>query len=163
MDPMTKAFVADIRGFVAAWGLELVSFGKERKDDVAAEFLAGSPAPRARCSSGGRRRRRWCGALTSTPKHPRVWLSLTCSRLMPGRRQSGLCVPAKYVARLSNDDVTSSWLISLALCPARRSGRILSRAGFFAGAGVGPGRGLRKNPVFPLRKSRTAERSVAVE
>ena len=40
MDPMTKAFVADIRGFVAARGLELVSFGKERKDDVAQEFLA---------------------------------------------------------------------------------------------------------------------------
>jgi len=40
MDPMTKAFVADIRGFVAARGLELVSFGKERKDDIAQEFLA---------------------------------------------------------------------------------------------------------------------------
>jgi hypothetical protein len=40
MDPMTKAFVADIHGFVAARGLQLVSFGKERKDDVAGEFLA---------------------------------------------------------------------------------------------------------------------------
>ena len=40
MDPMTKAFVTDIHGFVAARGLELVSFGKERKDDVAREFLA---------------------------------------------------------------------------------------------------------------------------
>lgn len=40
MDPMTKGFVADIHGFVAARGLELVSFGKERKDDVAQEFLA---------------------------------------------------------------------------------------------------------------------------
>jgi hypothetical protein len=37
---MTKAFVADIHGFVAARGLELVSFGKERKDDVAQQFLA---------------------------------------------------------------------------------------------------------------------------
>jgi hypothetical protein len=43
MDPMTKAFVADIHGFIAARGLELVSFGKERKDDVAGEFLAGFP------------------------------------------------------------------------------------------------------------------------
>ena len=34
---------------------------------------------------------------------------------------------------------------------------------YFAGALVGPGRGLRKNPVLPARKSRTAERSVAVE
>jgi hypothetical protein len=32
MDPMTKAFVADIHGFIAARGLELVSFGKQRKD-----------------------------------------------------------------------------------------------------------------------------------
>ncbi|UQX11908.1 hypothetical protein [Candidatus Mycobacterium methanotrophicum] len=40
MDPMTKAFVADVHGFIAARGLELVSFGKERKDDAAQEFLA---------------------------------------------------------------------------------------------------------------------------
>ncbi|MBS4727904.1 hypothetical protein MSM1_05925 [Mycobacterium sp. SM1] len=39
-DPMTKAFVADIHGFVAARGLEVVSFGKERKDDLAQRFLA---------------------------------------------------------------------------------------------------------------------------
>ena len=40
MDPMTKAFVADIHGFVAARGLELVSFAKgQRKDDLAQEFL----------------------------------------------------------------------------------------------------------------------------
>jgi hypothetical protein len=42
MDPMTKAFVADIHGFVAARGLELVHFAKgQRKDDIAHEFLAG--------------------------------------------------------------------------------------------------------------------------
>jgi hypothetical protein len=41
MDPMTKAFVADIHGFIAARGLELVSFAKgQRKDDLAQEFLA---------------------------------------------------------------------------------------------------------------------------
>jgi hypothetical protein len=41
MDPMTKAFVADIHGFVAARGLELVHFAKgQRKDDLAQEFLA---------------------------------------------------------------------------------------------------------------------------
>jgi len=41
MDPMTKAFVADIHGFVAARGLELISFAKgQRKDDIAHEFLA---------------------------------------------------------------------------------------------------------------------------
>ena len=40
MDPMTKAFVADIHGFVAARGLELVSFAKgQRKDDLAQELL----------------------------------------------------------------------------------------------------------------------------
>jgi hypothetical protein len=41
MDPMTKAFVADIHGFTAARGLELVSFAKgQRKDDLAQQFLA---------------------------------------------------------------------------------------------------------------------------
>jgi len=41
MDPMTKAFVADIHGFVAARGLELVNFAKgQRKDDLAQQFLA---------------------------------------------------------------------------------------------------------------------------
>src|SRR4051812_32149217 len=41
MDPMTKAFVADIHGFVAARGLELVHFAKgQRKDDLIQQFLA---------------------------------------------------------------------------------------------------------------------------
>ena len=41
MDPMTKAFVADIHGFVAARGLDLGRFAKgQRKDDLAQEFLA---------------------------------------------------------------------------------------------------------------------------
>jgi hypothetical protein len=41
MDPMSKAFVADIRGFVAAHGLELVHFAKgQRKDDVTARMLS---------------------------------------------------------------------------------------------------------------------------
>jgi hypothetical protein len=41
MDPMTKAFVADIHGFVAARGLELVHFAKgQRKDDLAQALLA---------------------------------------------------------------------------------------------------------------------------
>jgi hypothetical protein len=41
MDPMTKTFVADIHGFVAARGLELVSFAKgQRKDDLAQESLS---------------------------------------------------------------------------------------------------------------------------
>ena len=41
MDPMSKAFVADIHHFIAARGLELVAFAKgQRKDDIAHEFLA---------------------------------------------------------------------------------------------------------------------------
>jgi hypothetical protein len=44
MDPMSKAFVADIHGFVAARGLELVHFAKgQRKDDVTQQFLAVYP------------------------------------------------------------------------------------------------------------------------
>jgi hypothetical protein len=41
MDPMTKAFVADIHGFVAARGLERVHFAKgQRKDELTQQFLA---------------------------------------------------------------------------------------------------------------------------
>jgi len=41
MDPMTKAFITDIHGFVAARGLELVHFPKgQRKDDLTQQFLA---------------------------------------------------------------------------------------------------------------------------
>jgi hypothetical protein len=41
MDPMTKAFVAGIHGFLAARGLELVHFAKgQRKDDLTQQFLA---------------------------------------------------------------------------------------------------------------------------
>src|SRR6476659_8132979 len=40
MDPMTQAFVTGIHGFVTARGLQLVSFGKERKDEVVQQFLA---------------------------------------------------------------------------------------------------------------------------
>ena len=42
MDPMSKAFVADIHGFIAARGLELVHFAKgQRKDELAQQLLAG--------------------------------------------------------------------------------------------------------------------------
>ncbi|MGH3899140.1 MAG: hypothetical protein ACRDTA_13040, partial [Pseudonocardiaceae bacterium] len=41
MDPMTKEFVADIHGFVASRGVELVGFSKGQcKDDLTAQFLA---------------------------------------------------------------------------------------------------------------------------
>ncbi len=44
MDPMTKAFVADIHHFIAAHGLDLVHFGKdERKDEVTQRLLASFP------------------------------------------------------------------------------------------------------------------------
>jgi len=45
MDPMSKAFVADIHYFTAAHGLELVHFGKgQRKDEVTQRMLAGFTA-----------------------------------------------------------------------------------------------------------------------
>jgi len=41
MDPMAKAFVADIHHFIAARDLELVHFGKgQRKDDITRQLLA---------------------------------------------------------------------------------------------------------------------------
>ena len=68
MDPMTKAFVAGIHGFLAARGLELVSFGKERKDDVAQQFL------------GIVKLLTWCGAA----RIGRLW------RLRRGTRATGI-------------------------------------------------------------------------
>jgi|tagenome__1003787_1003787.scaffolds.fasta_scaffold20912120_1 hypothetical protein len=75
MDPMTKAFVAEVHGFVAARGLELVSFAKgERKDDIAAEFLAGFTEPegvlfvgRAQEKAGVWRTQRRCNKVTGEP------------------------------------------------------------------------------------------------
>jgi len=40
MDPMTKAFVADIHHFIDARGVDLVHFGKESKDEVTQRYLA---------------------------------------------------------------------------------------------------------------------------
>ena len=40
MDPMTKAYVAAVHAFVRSRGLELVHFGKERKDDLTQARLA---------------------------------------------------------------------------------------------------------------------------
>ena len=40
MDPMSKAFVADIHHFAASAGVDLVHFGKERKDEVTQRYLA---------------------------------------------------------------------------------------------------------------------------
>ena len=41
MDPMTRGFVADVERFVAARGLDLVTFQKgQRKDDIAHDYLA---------------------------------------------------------------------------------------------------------------------------
>jgi hypothetical protein len=41
MDPMAKAFVTDIHGFISSRGLELVHFAKgQRKDDVTRQILA---------------------------------------------------------------------------------------------------------------------------
>src|SRR2546430_2127625 len=41
MDPVTKAFVADIHHFIASAGVDVVHFGKERKDEVTQRYLAG--------------------------------------------------------------------------------------------------------------------------
>src|SRR5660398_247219 len=62
MDPMSKAFVADIHDFVATRGLELVGFAKgQRKDELTQQFLAGFPPPGGCCMSVEPRRNRACG------------------------------------------------------------------------------------------------------
>jgi len=70
MDPMSKAFVADIHHFIAARGLDLVHFGKgQRKDEVTQRMLAGFTGPdgvlyagRAREKSNVWRTQRRCHA-----------------------------------------------------------------------------------------------------
>jgi hypothetical protein len=91
MDPMTKAFVADIHGFVAACGLELVSFVKgQRKDDLAQQFLARFTDEEGCCSSVGPRRRPGCGELSTerrTYKIPTWWMQ-SCSRAVSRHRDA---------------------------------------------------------------------------
>jgi hypothetical protein len=74
-----------------------------------------------------------------------------CEYLGDPVRLSGVGVPASASA------------ISMAAWPARRSSMMRGPAAFLAGARVGPGRRFGKNPVLPARKSRTAERRLAVE
>src|SRR5690242_13444705 len=82
MDPMTKAFIADIHGFIAARGLELVSFGKEPKTMWPSSSWLASAAPRGCCSWAGRRRRRWCGVPSAATTRP-------------GNPMPGWCVPRR--------------------------------------------------------------------
>src|SRR5256885_15164209 len=53
MDPMTKAFVADIHHFIASAGVGLGPFGKERKGEVAPRDLAAFAGPAGGVYAGG--------------------------------------------------------------------------------------------------------------
>ena len=89
--------------------------------------------------------------------------------VFPAGRTASRPSPASLMTSVTPVRFSGVWVpasaseISFAECPARRSSMILSRAAFLAGARVGPGRGLMKNPVLPARKSRASYRSVAVE
>ena len=61
MDPMTKAFVADIHHFIDARGLDLVHFGQERKDEVTQRYLAGFTGTEGVLYGGRHKRRPPCG------------------------------------------------------------------------------------------------------
>ncbi len=63
MDPISKAFVAAIHGFVQAHSVPLITFEKgQRKDDVMAAHLARFTAPEGLLFVGALRRRRgWSG------------------------------------------------------------------------------------------------------
>ena len=65
MDPLTKAFVADIHRFIASAGVGLVYFGKERKDEVTQRYLAAFTGTEGCCTRGGRGRRQRCGGLSA--------------------------------------------------------------------------------------------------
>jgi hypothetical protein len=70
MDPMTKSFVADIHHFTEAHGLDLVHFGKERKDDLTQRYLAGFPAGEGSCMSGASPAPLPWSALAGNPRVP---------------------------------------------------------------------------------------------
>ena len=68
---ITDAFSAAVYRFARDHGVPWVDFAKgQRKDDVAGEFLARFTGARACCSWAGRRRRRWCGALSVATTRP---------------------------------------------------------------------------------------------
>jgi hypothetical protein len=61
MDPISKAFVAEMEGFAEREGVPVVLFRKgERKDDIAAEHLKRFTKSEGCCSSARRRRRSRC-------------------------------------------------------------------------------------------------------
>ena len=68
MDPMAKAFVRDIHGFIDARGLDLVSFGKgQRKDEVTQQLLAGFTGPEGVLYVG--RAQEKCGVWRTQRRH----------------------------------------------------------------------------------------------
>ena len=68
MDPMAKAFVRDIHGFIDARGLDLVSFGKgQRKDEVTQQRLAGFTGPEGVLYVG--RAQEKCGVWRTQRRH----------------------------------------------------------------------------------------------
>ena len=87
MDPMTKAFVADIHGFVAARGLELIGFAEGPAQGRPRPGVPGQvrPATRGCCSSAGPRRRPGCGAPSAA----------TTRR--PGTATPGWCAPSAFI------------------------------------------------------------------
>jgi len=77
MDPMTKAFVADIHHFIEAHDLDLVHFGRERKDDVTQRYLAEFTAEEGVLYVGRAQEKAGCGgpsgAITPTAVRTRGW------------------------------------------------------------------------------------------
>ena len=63
MDPITKAFIAQMEQFAKQEKVPMVAFEKgQRKDDVAAEYRKKLGAAKACCSSARRKRKRRCSA-----------------------------------------------------------------------------------------------------
>ena len=63
LEPISRAFVADLHRFARQEGVPMVDFAKgQRKDDVAHEFLADFEGDEGCCSSGGLKSARRCSA-----------------------------------------------------------------------------------------------------
>jgi hypothetical protein len=89
MDPMTKAFVADIHGFVAARGLELVHFAKgQREDDLAGQFLGRFSECEGVLFVG------------RAQEKAGVWRTQRATTLRPGAATRGWCAPRRSSTQL---------------------------------------------------------------
>ena len=166
MDPMTKSFVADIHHFTEAHGLDLVHFGKERKDDLTQRYLAGFPAGEGVLYVGRRQEK---AVVWSTQKRRRpdgtsyAWLVKT-SAMVNHFYLCALDLPYVFMARFSIRAGSPGYTGTDVVYPVVGS---LRRAGWRGSIGrsqflqIRPGAWLKASGTVSLRLSVKSAPSIA--